>query len=149
MELELRGPLKEDKLKLKYPLEEPRELTQITLKGPDNSLLLAAYRWHENEELNQMTGAGSGQPGIFRAKAELKSMFMNPAKTTQIFDIWNDTEVVIEVSIIFIITKTRGRRSGTYLATETIEDDGVADALGLSKLVIVNKCDEGIIAILS
>lgn len=61
----------------------------IELKPPSIKFLEIAKIWHQDEELNALTGFGRGKTGQIKAQA-LMDMFRSPPKGARMYAIWEE-----------------------------------------------------------
>lgn len=60
----------------------------LVLRPADDVLLVYAQHWHEDEEINKLTGFEPGEPGVFRAKKLLENLVLSPKKNTGLLGVW-------------------------------------------------------------
>jgi RimJ/RimL family protein N-acetyltransferase len=63
--------------------------SRMILKNPSGAFLEVAKVWHRDEELNKLTGFGSGQPGVLLAERTMGAM-LNAPSSVRMYALWED-----------------------------------------------------------
>lgn len=71
----------------------------MLLRRPSTQFVEIAKIWHQNEELNKLTGFGSGKPGILAAEMAMDALVDLPP-SMMAFALWDEDEVPVGYTVL-------------------------------------------------